>query len=97
MKKNFLFLTIFLISSSCVFADPMQSLPDTVNSHIFSTDATKPLMNLERTHYTNKGILQIEEKQKPQKETTAELKTIEPAVKEKTKFKDLFKGFVIEY
>lgn len=97
MKKILSFLFVFSITSSCVFADAMTPIPDFVNSHIFSTDATKPMMNLERSHYTNKAIMQIEEKQRPQKETSAEIKTDEPVVKEKTKFKDLFKGFVIEY
>ena len=98
MQKILLTLFLFLICSYPSIADQMMSLPDTVNSHIFSTDATKPLMNLERTQYTNKAIMQIEDKQKPKKENSADSKKEnEPMVKEKTKFKDLFKGFVIEY
>lgn len=93
----------FVITSMLLFftilsanADSYMSVSDSMNARMFSTDSTKPLMNLERTNYTNKAILQIEEKQRPKKEENKkERSNNEP--KEKTKFKDLFKGFVVEW
>ncbi len=96
MKK--LVLTTVFIGATILSAnaDSYMSAPDTMNARMFSTDSTRPLMNLERTNYTNRAILQIEEKQRPKKEENKkELSNNEP--KEKTKFKDLFKGFVVEW
>lgn len=98
--KKFLLLTISLfLTSNLSFADSYMPLPDAVNSRMFSTEGARPLVNLERTNYTNKAIMQIEAKQNPRKETeqknTTQPEPTEPA--QKTRFKDLFKGFVIEY
>lgn len=96
MKK--LVLTTVFIGATILSAnaDSYMSVSDSMNARMFSTDSTRPLMNLERTNYTNRAILQIEEKQRPKKEESKkELSNNEP--KEKTKFKDLFKGFVVEW
>lgn len=97
MKKILLIIISTFLSGAAVFADSYMPLPDAVNSRMFSTEGTKPLMNLERTHFTNQAIMQIESKQKPQRETEAKIinDTVEPI--EKTKFKDYFKGFVVEW
>lgn len=95
--KKFVLTSIFLcLTILTAKADSYLSAPDTMNSRMFSTDSTRPLVNLERTNYTNKAILQIEEKQRPQKDDEKK-EVSNNEIKEKTKFKDLFKGFVVEW
>ena len=97
MKKFFiLFLSLFLTGCGA-FADSYMPLPEAVNSRMFSTDGSRPLENLERTYYTNQAIRQIEAKQKPQQQEEQIQEIQQPETKKKTGFRDLFKGFVIEY
>lgn len=99
--KKVLFITVLFLTSNLALADGYMPLPDAVNSRMFSTEGSRPLVNLERTQFTNKAIMQIEAKQNPRKETEqnqesdTDTQTLEP--QKKSKFKDLFKGFVIEY
>ena len=96
MKKFVLASILLGLTILSANADSYMSVQDTMNSRMFSTDSTRPLMNLERTNYTNRAILQIEEKQRPKHEDNKkEISNNEP--KEKTKFKDLFKGFIVEW
>ncbi len=90
-------LTIFFATATAM-ADSYMPLPDAVNSRMFSTEGSAPLMNLERNYYTNQAIMKIEEKQTPKREE--KIKDTSPrkdTSEEKSGFKDLFKGFVIEY
>lgn len=97
MKK--LVLTTVFIGATILSAnaDSYMSVSDSMNARMFSTDSTRPLMNLERTNYTNRAILQIEEKQRPQQKENNKKEISNNEPKEKTKFKDLFKGFVVEW
>ena len=102
MKKIKVFLiAIMMCITSQVFAfvDTYQSTPDTVNSYMFSTESAKPLVNLERTHFNNIEIQKIESKYSTQNKTQSSLKTVANTQeeKQKTKFKDYFKGFVVEW
>lgn len=98
MKKFIILFLVLLVNSSYVFADSYMSLPEAVNSRMFSTDGSRPLENLERTYYTNQAIKQIESKQKPVSEIEDNQTDIKQVEENKKKgFRDLFKGFVIEY
>ena len=101
--KNFkiLLITTIICSTSPVFAfvETYQTTPDTVNSYMFSTESAKPLVNLERTHYNNVEIQKIESKYSIENKTQPTTKQISNTQEknEKTKFKDYFKGFVVEW
>ena len=103
MKKNFLrnifVITVFFSAIGCSYADSYMSMPDLMNSRMFSTEGSRPLTNLERTHFENQQIMKIEEKQNPRKkdEQDKNTKEISDKTQEKTKFKDYFKNFVFEW
>lgn len=93
--KKILFLSFITICiCPSVFAEGALniSVPDAVNSRIFSTQGTRPLDNLERTHYTNNALMQLENKQKIKNENENKDTQVVP-VREKTTIKNLFKGF----
>lgn len=66
--KNFsiyiLIAIITLLSSNLVLAQNSMNIPEAVNSRIFSTNGAQPLDSLERSNYTNRAIMQIENKNK---------------------------------
>ena len=101
MKKFLLIALILIVSVPEVLADSYMPLPDAVNSRMFSTEGSRPMLNLERTYYDNQAIRKIEEKNsyknKVEQNKEQPVSDIEEEHKTKTKFKDLFKGFVIEY
>ena len=97
MKKFFFLILSIFCTFGFALADNYMPLPEAVNSRMFSTDGSRPLENLERTYYTNQAIRQIEAKQKPPQNTEEQTQPIQPEPEKKTGFRDLFKGFVIEY
>lgn len=104
MKKviihTVLFSALILVSSTKVSADTYMTLPDLMNSRMFSTDGARPLMNLERTQYNNSQIMMIEDKNNPRKQQEQEMtakQVTDSLPQEKTKFRDYFKNFVVEW
>ncbi len=100
MKQILTVIILVLCFCMPVMADSYMPLPDAVNSRMFSTDGSRPLPNLERTYFNNQAIRQIEMKQKQQnqdKEKIEQKNTLPEQENEKNGFKNLFKGFVIEY
>lgn len=99
MKKLFLLFAVTLSVGSCAYAEAMPPLPimNNINHSIYSTEATKPLYNIEKNHYTNDEIIRLEKKDK--KQENPEKEPTEPVVqvKEKVKFRDLFKGFTVDW
>lgn len=103
MKKiilTFVFIiSIFWATAQSSIADSYMTMPDLMNSRMFSTDGARPLVNLERSNFNNQEIMKIEAKQNPRKQQEKEnnIKEISDQPKEKTKFKDYFKNFVVEW
>ena len=102
MKKIALFtfiISIFSFTSQNCFADSYMTMPDLMNSRMFSTEGSRPLVNLERTYFNNQEIMKIEAKQNPRKQEEQEnnIKQISNSPLETTKFKDYFKNFVVEW
>ena len=96
MKQILTVIILVLCFCMPVMADSYMPLPDAVNSR----DGSRPLPKLERTYFNNQAIRQIEMKQKQQnqdKEKIEQKNTLPEQENEKNGFKNLFKGFVIEY
>ena len=91
MKK---IITILLLStiSSTAFAEGAMDVSAQINSRIFSTQAAQPMETLERTHFTNSEIMNLEHKQNPLTETEYREQNTIP-VQEKVTPKNFFKGF----
>ena len=98
MRKIFfitlgLFFTCLCLSA---LADVYMPLPDAVNARMFSTEGSRPMVNLEKTYYENQAIKKIEQKHiVPKEEIKKDVQQDEP--KKRTTIKELFKGFVFEY
>ena len=92
-------ISLFFISAQTSFADSYMTMPDLMNSRMFSTEGSRPLVNLERTYFNNQEIMKIEAKQNPRKqeENKDNIKQVSDVPQEKTKFKDYFKNFVVEW
>ena len=98
MRKIFfitlgLFFTCICLSA---LADVYMPLPDVVNARMFSTEGTRPMVNLEKTYYENQAIKKIEQKHVVEKQEVKKDDVLDEE-KKKTTIKDLFKGFVFEY
>ena len=94
MKKLLVLSILFFTGVSSAFAEGAMtiSVPDAVNSRIFSTQGARPLDDLERTRYTNEALMQMEAKNNPQtkNEQPVNNKTEDSEEKDKGGF---FKGF----
>lgn len=96
--KNILFFAIILFGLNCIsfsnisFAEGAMNVHTEINSRIFSTQGAQPLETLERSHYTNQAIMQIENKQKTIIEPVQKDENIVP-VQDKKGVKGLFQGF----
>lgn len=108
MKKvaYFTIFTFILAIGTNVLAEVPMPVMNQINSQIFTPEATRPLNNLERDYKTNSDIMKLQEKSvtpKENKKTEDENQNHNVQVnsseqkKEKTKFKDLFKGFTVEW
>ena len=104
MKKIF-YITAFtfvLALGTNVLAEVPMPVMNQINSQIFTPEATRPLHNLERDSKTNSEIIKLQEKNtekstEDKKDSSVLIKTPVNPKKEKTKFKDLFKGFTVDW
>ncbi len=106
MKKNIItFLIVFAGFSSQLQPEVKAEGPipiiNQINQSIYSPESTRPLNNLERDYRTNSEIIRLEQKNKePEKkeEKVTDSSLVDAASKkEKSKLRNLFKGFVVEW
>lgn len=91
-------VVLLLTNTLCANAQIPLPVVNEVNRNIYSPEATRPLHNLERNYKTNTEIMRLEKNEKKEEKQTPESGFVNAPVKqEKTKFKDLFKGFTVEW
>lgn len=92
MKKFITLSLTLLLSALTALADGEAMIPAAINSRIFSTQNAQPLDTIERSHYTNSSIYQLESKNKSDIQQQIQDKN-DISVSDKKKKGGFFEGF----